>query len=126
MAFCCATYGLKRGHLLLWDFPVGRSIGHVHGTCGHAVLLWKVCRAALVLPAAQQSLAGAAAFSSPGDYLPCPAFQLLRTRVQGIVCSLKVAQAKHKTQIEVLTVALAEHEKLLLKCVCGGEVRGIF
>lgn len=31
-------------------------------------------------------------------------FQLLHTQVQGISCSLKVAQAKHKTQIKVVTM----------------------
>lgn len=112
----------EKGHLLLWGFRVGRSIGHVHGTCGQAALLWRAV--GQPCPVAQQSLAGAAALSSSGDYLPCPAFQPLHTRVQGISCFLKVAQAKHKIQIKILAIALTEHEKLLLKC--GGFLRVFF
>lgn len=122
MAFCCATFGLKRGICCcgasLWEGALDMCMGLVlrqgvveglQGSLG---------------PAAQQSFAGAAALSSPGDSLSCPAFQLLHTGVQGVTCSLKVAQAKHKTQI--LTIALTEHEKSLLKCVWGGVVRGFF
>lgn len=92
-----------------WDLWTGSVVEGLQGSLG---------------PAAQQSLAGAAALSSSGNSLPCPAFQLLHTRVQGISCSLKVAQAKHKTQTKVLPIALTEHEKLLLKY--GGLFRLFF
>lgn len=113
------SIGPEKGHLLLLGFPVGRSIGHVYGTCGQAALSWRGCRAALVL---QHSRALLEQQPSPLQGIPCPALLSSSSRVQGISCSLKVAQAKHKTQIKVLTIALTEHEKLLLKC--GGFVRG--
>lgn len=114
----------EKGHLLLWGFPVGRSIGYVHGTCAQAG-----CRGGAVgqpwsCSTAELCWSSSPLLSSPGDSLPCPAFQLLHTGVQGVTCSLKVAQAKHKPQI--LTIALTEHEKSLLKCVWGGVVRGFF
>lgn len=90
----------EKGHLLLWGFPMGRSIGHIQGTCGLAAWLWRGRRLALV---PQQSLARASVLWLFGG-LPALPFQLLHTGVQGVLCCLKVAQAKHKTQLKVLTM----------------------
>lgn len=92
----------ETGHLLLWGFPVGRSIGRVHSTCGLAAWSWRGCRVALVLQQSRALLQPQPS-GSLGD-LPALTFQLLRTGVQGVSCCLKVAQAKHKTQLKVLTM----------------------
>lgn len=92
----CSTFGLKRSigccGASLWE--------GAYWACS-----WDLWAGSIVVeglqgglgPTVQQRLAGASALSSLGD------FQLLHTRVQSMSCSLKVAQAKHKTQLKVLT-----------------------
>lgn len=91
----------EKGRLLLWGFPVGRSMldvfmGLVHRQCCHG--------GAVGWPWSHSTAEPCWSISpllSRG--LPALPFQLLHTRVQGKSCSLKVAQAEHKTQLKVLT-----------------------
>lgn len=102
-SICCATFGLKRGICCCEGSLWGGLYWTVDGTWGEAALSWRGRRAALVL---QHSRALLEHQPSPFQGITCPALplQLLHTRVQGTSCSLKVAQAKHKTQLKVLIV----------------------
>lgn len=90
-----------KGHLCCEVSLWGGLQWTVDGTWGEAALSWRGCRAALVL---QHSRALLEHQPSPFQGIPCPAlpFQLLCTGIQGTSCSLKVAQAKHKTQLKDL------------------------
>lgn len=60
----------EKGRLLLWGFPVGRSMLDIFMGLVTGSVVMEGLQGGLG-PTAQQSLAGASALSSPGDYLPC-------------------------------------------------------